>query len=416
MRLRVLLLAAGMVAAVAPAVPAPARALGAEAMIVPVQAGSESAFPAWVKAFRQRALAQGITAEVFEAAFAGIRYNATIVGRDRNQSEFVKQIWDYLDSAVSPERVTNGKAALAARRKLLDEIEARYGVEAEIVAAIWGLESAYGSFRGSSPIIESLATLAFDGRRARFFEDQLIAALRILQSGDARLADFKGSWAGAMGHTQFMPTSFLAYAEDFRGDGRRDIWGDDPTDALASAASYLARHGWQKGQPWGLEVTLPATFDFSLAGERTKKSVGEWAALGVVDTNGKPIPDHGRASILVPAGSRGPAFIIFDNFHVISRYNAANSYVIAVGHLSDRLVGAGGFKASWPRDDRSLSRSERQELQESLAALGFDPGGVDGIIGPNTIAAVRAFQRSIGLLADGYASLDLLNQLRRRRS
>ena len=211
----------------------------------------------WIDGFRARARAAGIRDSVFDAAFQGVRYNAGVIQKDRNQSEFTKQIWEYLDSAASETRVRNGRDALRAHRRVLAEIEARYGVEAEVVAAVWGLESAYGAYRGSEPLIESLATLAFDGRRGKFFESQLLAALRIIQSGDVAPSRMTGSWAGAMGHTQFIPTSYLAYAVDFRGDGKRDIWSDDPTDALASTAAYLARFGWKKGQPWGVEVRLP---------------------------------------------------------------------------------------------------------------------------------------------------------------
>lgn len=221
-----------------------------------------------------------------------------------------------------------------------------------------------------------------------------------------------GSWAGAMGHTQFIPTSYLAYAVDFTGDGRRDIWADDPSDALASSAAYLARSGWRKGQPWGMEVTLPMGFDFGLTGERVTKSAADWAALGVRDADGRKPGDHGPASILMPAGARGAAFMIFPNFHAIERYNAADAYVIAVGHLADRIAGGGPIRAAWPRDDRALVFAERRELQERLTKAGFDTGGADGKVGPNTIAAIRAFQRSVGMIPDGYASLDILRRLR----
>jgi membrane-bound lytic murein transglycosylase B len=341
-----------------------------------------------------------------------VRYNTDVIERDRNQSEFTKQIWEYLESAVSETRIENGRRALRENRRLLSEIEERYGVEAEVVAAVWGLESAYGTHRGTMPVIEALATLAFDGRRGRFFEQQLIAALKIVQSGDVRSRDMTGSWAGAMGHTQFIPTSYQAYAQDFRGDGKRDIWSDDPTDALASTAAYLSRFGWTKGQPWGVEVQLPGSFDYGLTGVRTKKSASDWAALGVRDMRGGTVPDHGRASILLPAGAKGAAFMIFDNFHVIERYNAADAYVIGVGHLSDRIAGGDPVQSTWPRDDRGLRFSERQEMQKLLTRAGFNTKGADGIIGPNTIAAIRAFQRAQRLTPDGYASYDILRRLR----
>jgi membrane-bound lytic murein transglycosylase B len=373
---------------------------------------SNIAFDRWLAGFRERAIAQGIRPDVIDAAFAGIRYNTDVIEKDRNQSEFTKQIWDYLDSAASADRVRNGRTALQANAALLAQIERRYGVEAEVVTAIWGLESAYGTYRGSTPIIEALATLAYDGRRGPFFEQQLIAALRIAQDGDVSPRGMTGSWAGAMGHTQFIPTSYLAHAQDFDGDGKRNIWSDDPADALASTAAYLAEFGWTKGQPWGVEVSLPDGFDYSQTGERIKKSPADWAAMGVRDTEGNRVPNHGQASILLPAGARGAAFMIFDNFHVIERYNTADAYVIGVGHLSDRIRGAGPLRTSWPREDRNLRFAEKQEMQVRLTQAGFDTQGVDGVIGPNTIAAIRAFQKTQGLTPDGYASYDILQRLR----
>lgn len=388
-------------------------ALGAEqGSMVLAQATSNISFQRWIDGFRSRARAEGIGDSVLNAAFEGVRYNTDIIQRDRNQSEFTKQIWEYLDSAASETRVNNGRAAYRQNQRLLSEIEARYGVEAEVVTAIWGLESAYGAFRGNEPVIEALATLAFDGRRGRFFESQLIAALKIIQAGDVPPRSMTGSWAGAMGHTQFIPTSYLSYAVDFRGDGKRDIWSDDPTDALASTAAYLKRFGWTKGQPWGVEVALPQGFDYSQTGERIKKSPAEWAAMGVRDTSGAKVPDHGRASILLPAGSQGAAFMIFDNFHVIERYNTADAYVIGVGHLSDRIRGDGPILADWPRGDRNLRFAEKKEMQRLLTARGFNTQGVDGIIGPNTIQAIRRFQSTQGLVQDGYASYEILRRLR----
>lgn len=393
--------------------PRPAVASAEEGNVVLVQASAtNSEFQRWIDRFRSRARAAGIRDSVFNAAFQGVRYNPEIIKRDRNQSEFTRQIWDYLDSAVSDTRVSNGRTALRQNQRVLNEIEARYGVEAEVVTAVWGLESAYGSFRGNEPLIQSLATLAFDGRRGRFFESQLIAALKIVQSGDVPPSRMTGSWAGAMGHTQFIPTSYLEYAVDFRGDGRRDIWSDDPTDALASTAAYLKRFGWTKGQPWGVEVQLPRGFNYNLTGDKVKKSASEWASLGVRDMRGNRVPNHGRASILLPAGAQGAAFMIFNNFHVIERYNAADAYVIGVGHLSDRIGGAGELRAGWPRGDRNLKFSEKKEMQRLLTARGFNTSGVDGIIGPNTIQAIRRFQSTVGMVPDGYASFEVLRRLR----
>jgi membrane-bound lytic murein transglycosylase B len=369
-------------------------------------------FDRWVQGFKRRARSQGVSERTLSQAFQGVRFDADVIRRDRNQSEFTKTIWQYLDSAVSDTRITNGKSALRKHRRTLDAIEARYGVEKEVVVAVWGLESAYGTYRGSKDIVQSLATLAYEGRRGAFFEEQLIAALRILQNGDTSPRNMTGSWAGAMGHTQFIPTSYLAYAVDFDGDGRRDIWSDDPTDALASTAAYLKRSGWTKGQPWGVEVRLPRGFDYAQANRKIRKSPDSWARLGVTDMTGRAVPNHGRASILLPAGADGAAFMIFDNFSAIERYNAADAYVIGVGHLSDRIAGGPPIRSGWPRDDRGLKFSERKELQRRLTQAGFDTRGVDGRIGPNTINAVRAYQRAKGLTPDGYASLRLLNRLR----
>ncbi len=376
------------------------------------QVTSAQGFANWVQGFRGRALAQGIHPQVFDRAFQGVTLNGSVIEKDRNQGEFVKPIWEYLDRAVSDERLANGHQALRENRKLLRRIEAAYGVDPEVVVAVWGLESSYGTRRGDIPVIEALATLAYEARRGRFFEGQLLAALKILQSGDVHPQAMVGSWAGAMGHTQFIPTSYLSFAVDFTGDGKRDIWSDNPADALASTAAYLQRSGWRAGQPWGVEVALPRDFDMGLTGERQKRSAAEWQALGIRAVDGRAIANHGPASILLPAGVRGAAFMIFPNFHVIEKYNAADAYVIAIGHLSDRLRGAAPIRASWPRGDRALALQERIELQERLTAAGFDTGGADGKIGPKSVAAVKSFQRSIGMIPDGYASLDLLKRLR----
>lgn len=389
-----------------------ARGEQADTAVVPVvDAASNARFQAWVKAFKPRAVRQGISGATYDRAFNGVRYDPEVIKRDRNQSEFTKTLWDYLDSAASPTRVKNGKAALQRHASALKEIEARYGIDKEVVAAIWGLESAYGAVRGDKDLIGSLATLAFDTRRQKFFEGQLIAALKIIQAGDVEPRSMTGSWAGAMGHTQFIPTSYLDYAVDFTGDGKRDIWSDNPTDALASTAAYLAQFGWVKGQPWGVEVMVPAGFDFTLANRKIQKSPSIWAKMGVVDVKGRAVPNHGSASILLPAGHRGAAFMIFKNFSVIERYNTADAYVIGVGHLSDRLKGGPEIQSGWPRGDRALKLGERKELQRRLTKAGF-PTKEDGKIGPLTIDSVRAYQRSIGLVPDGYASLDILQRLR----
>lgn len=393
--------------------PAPLRAAAPTAAAAPAPTPAvQGDFASWQSGFRGRAIAQDIQPETFDRAFSGVQVNTRILDRDNNQAEFSRTLWDYLDGAVSDARISNGRAALARHADALARIERRYGVEAEVVVAVWGLETAYGAMRGSNDIISAMATLAYEGRRRDFFEAELIAALRILQAGDVSPRQMVGSWAGAMGHTQFMPTSYLAHAVDFDGDGRRDIWSENPVDALASTANYLRHFGWTAGQPWGVEVVLPQGFDYSLTGEQTKRGAGFWSRQGVRLADGGQVPDHGQASILLPAGHRGVALMIFNNFHVIERYNPADAYVIGIGHLADRISGGGPFRAAWPREDRGMSRAERQELQQRLVARGMHTGAVDGIIGPQTADSVRRFQASVGLVPDGYPSVSLLQRLR----
>jgi membrane-bound lytic murein transglycosylase B len=372
--------------------------------------GTQTGLDQWLEGFRERAMAAGVSLDALNA-LEGAVYLPKVVHNDRHQNEFTKTIWDYLDSAVSDDRIAHGQKVLKRQADILQKIEAGYGVDAEVVAAIWGLESAYGAVRGDLPTLHALATLAYDGRRGAFFEAELIAALRIVQLGDATAQTLRGSWAGAMGHTQFMPSSWHAFAVDFTQDGKRDIWGDDPTDALASTAAYLAGKGWVKGAPWGAEVTLPPSFDYDLTTERVKKPVAEWQTLGVRLQGGGDLPDHGLASILLPGGHRGAAFLIFQNFHVIETYNTADAYVIAVGHLADRLKGGAPFVAPWPRDERALSFDERVSLQKKLTAAGFDTGGIDAKMGPKTVAAIKGFQKARGLVPDGFPSLSVLTAL-----
>ncbi|SFJ08734.1 lytic murein transglycosylase [Jannaschia pohangensis] len=373
-------------------------------------------FPAWLDAFRARARGAGIEDAVLDRAFADISYLPDVIRLDRRQSEFTKTIWEYLATAVSDERIRSGRKSIETHRAALTAIEAEFGVEMEIVTAIWGLESSYGAVRGDVSTLSALATLASDSRRGDFFEAQLLDALRILQTGEASVAAMRGSWAGAMGHTQFMPTSYQEHAVDFTGDGRRDIWGRDPIDALASTAAYLKAFGWTKGQPWGAEVVLPAGFDFRLTGERVVKSPDEWTALGVRTVSGDPVPQGGPASIRVPAGHNGAAFVTFGNFMVIERYNTADAYVIAVGHLADRLAGGPAIAAGWPDADRALSYDERIDLQILLRDLGFDPLKIDAKIGPDTLDAIQRWQAANSLPADGYVNVDLLQMLREQSS
>lgn len=398
------------VAQVAASSPRPLLRPSAPEQIQKVSLGA-SGFNAWVQDFAKRAQRQGVSFEVVKSSLTGIRYDPDIIALDRNQAEFSKQLWEYLDSAVSSNRINTGRSMLSRHSAALDKIERRYGVDKEIVVAVWGLESAYGGYRGNTDTIEALATLAYDGRRGEFFEEQLVAALKIVQAGDVSPRAMKGSWAGAMGHTQFMPTSYLDHAVDFTGDGRRDIWSDNPVDALASTAAYLDDFGWKKGQPWGVEVRLPQGFDYAAAGDG-EKTVSAWSRLGVRGVDGGSVANYGKAKLLLPAGARGPAFLTFGNFDVIKRYNASTSYAMAVGHLAARMGGAPDFSASWPRGDRALSSTEKTEMQKRLTAKGFSTNGIDGRVGPDTIAAIRRYQQAVGLVADGYASTDLLTHLR----
>ena len=385
---------------------------------VPVRAQNPEFLPtpnpgydAWVKGFRQRARTKGISENTLASGFRGTGYLPGVIDRDRNQTEFTRTLEDYIAIAASDERVARGRAAILSQRSKLDSIERQYGVPPHVVGAIWGLESRYGERRGDIPVISALSTLAFDGRRGSFFENQLIAALKILQNGDVPASRMKGSWAGAMGHTQFIPTSYLAYAVDFNGDGKRDIWSKDPGDALASAASYLKRSGWVSGQPWGMEVRLPDGFSAGGAGRGNTKSVAAWTALGVRDPDGRRIADHGKSWILPPEGGPGPAFMMFRNATVISRYNRSIKYVIGVGHLSDRLNGGGPLRATFGPDEKGMTLADRKALQIRLTARGFDTGGTDGVIGPKTENAIRAYQRSAGLAQTGEPSLALLRKL-----
>lgn len=333
-------------------------------------------YDAWVSSFRARAASQGISQSTLSSAFRGTGYLPGCVKRDRNQTEFKRTLEDYLSIAASDERITKGRAAFDRQRSTLQTLEGRYGVEAEIICAVWGLESFFGERRGDVPVISATSTLAYDGRRGIFFEKQLMAALKILQNGDISASRMTGSWAGAMGHTQFIPTSYQAFAVDFTGDGRRDIWSEDPTDALASTAAYLQRSGWTRGVKWGGEVG-----------------------------NGAP-----SGSIIQPQAG-GPRFAVTRNFRAIKRYNNSDAYAIGVGHLADRIGGAGPLRGSFPPDANGLTKDDRVALQQRLTAKGFDTGGSDGVIGPNSEKAISAYQASKGLPATGKPSPTLLQQL-----
>lgn len=365
----------------------------------------------WVEGFKTRAAGAGISQGTIDAAFRGAGFLPDVVEKDRNQTEFTRTLEDYLNIAASDERISLGRQKFAQYGSALSAIENRYGVEAHVVAAVWGLESFFGTRRGNVPVVSALSTLAYDGRRGAFFEGQLIAALKILQAGDIPAAGMVGSWAGAMGHTQFIPTSYLAYAVDFTGDGRRDIWNEDPTDALASTAAYLQRTGWTPGLPWGMEVTVPGGFDAGLLGRGKGKSAGEWQALGVRATSGGALA--GGSIIAGGNGGGGPFFLLTQNFATILRYNNAQNYAIGVGHLSDRLLGRGAVQASFGPDAAGMTKADRQELQRLLTVKGFDTEGSDGVIGSKTRSAISAYEASLGLPVTGDPSLVLLQRLRR---
>ena len=371
---------------------------------------------------RQRAASLGLSAKTVETAFAALTGDPEVLQLSRRQPEFDITPWDYLARLVSETRIVNGREKLAAENQTLLDVEAVLGVDRHVVLAIWGVESNFGTRMGDRSIVRSLATLAaVDERRGAFWRGELIAALRILERGDTTADRLVGSWAGAMGHTQFIPSTYAAHAMDFDGDGRRDIWSS-VADALGSTARYLKVSGWQPDRPWGFEVVLPATFDYGEAAPGNEKTFAAWAALGVKPagdgTNwawaqAKRLPGPAPLRLLLPAGAQGPAFLVTQNFNAVLRYNQSISYALAVCHLADRLAGGGPVLGSWPLDDPPLPRADREELQRLLAGLGHDIGDVDGMIGRRTQAAIRAYQRRAGVPADGYASARLLERLRR---
>ncbi len=341
-----------------------------------------------------------------------LRILPDVLKADGSQPEFVRPVWSYLDGALNDARINKGREQLNVQRALLGGVSRDYGVPPETIVAIWAMESNFGGNIGSYNVVEALATLAWHGRRAAFAREQLLAALRIIDQGDAAPDRLIGSWAGAMGQTQFMPTTFAGHAVDRDGDGRRDLWTSLP-DVFASTAGYLRDVGWRAGEPWGAEVVLPAGFDYEQAELTVRKPVAEWRRLGVVQAAGtRPLPDQADASILLPAGYRGAAFLVLNNFRSILRYNNSSSYGLAVAYLSDRIAGLPGIQGGWPREERSLSRDERFEMQRLLAGRGHAAGTPDGIIGANTRGAIRAFQKTQNLPADGFASSTLLDRLR----
>jgi membrane-bound lytic murein transglycosylase B len=353
----------------------------------------------------------GVTRATFDRAFQGFTPDPEVIEQANYQPEYVKPIGEYIDRAVSEKRIATGKLKLAEYQDLVAGLEKRYGVDRHIIVAIWGVESNYGALPGDMNVIRSLATLICSGTKAKFARPQLVSALKILQRGDVSFEAMNGSWAGAMGHTQFIPTTYTAYAVDQDGDGKRDIWNNIP-DALASTASYLKVSNWRAGETWGYEVKLPKGFNPKRVGESTK-SLGEWQKIGVVKVNGEPFPRAAdKASLFAPEGTRGPSFLVLNNFRSILRYNVAKSYALAVGHLADRLKGYGPFVQQWPTDETHLSLAQRTELQQLLIAQGLMEGEPDGVIGPATLEAVRTYQRAKTLPVDGFPSLTILKKLR----
>ena len=353
----------------------------------------------------------GVTRATFDRALAGFTPDPEVIEAANFQPEYVKPIGEYIDRAVSDKRVETGKQKLVEYQALLGSLETRYGVDRHILVAIWGVESNYGVQPGDKNVIRSLTTLLCSGTKAKFAQPQLISALKILQRGDISLEAMNGSWAGAMGHTQFIPTTYTSFAVDQDGDGKRDIWGNIP-DALASTASYLKVSNWHPGETWGYEVALPKGFDPKRVNENTLRSLGEWQKIGIVRASGEPYPRlSDKASLFSPEGTRGPTFLVLNNFRSILHYNVAKSYALAVGHLADRIRGGGPFVHSWPTDETHLSLEQRIEFQRLLIARGLMTGEPDGVIGPVTLEAVKTYQRGKGLGVDGYPSLTLLKML-----
>jgi lytic murein transglycosylase len=363
----------------------------------------------WPEAARR-----GVTREKFERYTANLTADLRLMDLLDAQPEFTKSIWDYLDLVVSDDRIMRGREVLAQYAATFAAVEQTYGVDRHIIAAIWGVESNYGTMVGDRPVIRSTATLACIGRRRDFFREEFLSALEILQRGDVNPDHLIGSWAGAFGPTQFIPSFFQRYAVDFDGDGRRDVVDSIP-DVIASTANKLKMDGWASGESWGYEVVVPRNLDFLLADRSRERTLRQWEALGVTRANGAAFPHpSARAYLLLPAGARGPAFLMLQNFDVIMKYNSAESYALAVGYFADQLRGGGPLVQTWPRDERALTVAERYELQQLLGRRGFEIGELDGRIGPRTRVAIRNFQVATGQKPDGFASVHVLERLRQR--
>jgi membrane-bound lytic murein transglycosylase B len=369
-------------------------------------------FPNCVAGLWPDAERRGISRATFEQATRDLTPDLRIMDLLDQQPEFTKAFWDYLDILVTDARIQRGRELLQQYKPVFDAVEKSTGVDRHIVAAIWGVESNYSTMGGDRSVVRSTATLACVGRRQAYFRDEFLAALEILEHHDMPAEDLKGSWAGAFGPTQFMPSSFKRYAVDFDGDGHRDVVNSVP-DMIASTANNLKLDGWVRGQTWGYEAVLPPNFNFMLADRAKSMTVADWQKLGITRAGGKPFPRLAdKAYLLVPAGARGPAFLMLQNFRVIMKYNPAEAYALAIGYLADRFRGEPPFVQPWPRDERVLSLAERYELQQHLASRGFDVGAPDGLLGSKSRSAIMQFQASVGLPSDGFASAAVLDRLR----
>ncbi len=384
------------------------------ALLLPGPAHADQKFESFIQSLWPRVKAAGISRDLFNQAFAGVTEpDQQVLELARKQPEFTSTTSAYLAKAVTPIRINSGQSQNSSEDALLSAIEKRYGVDRHILLSIWGMESNFGKDKGSMSVMRSLATLIYAGNKRKYANGQLIAAFRILQKGMRTPSNFTGSWAAAMGHTQFIPTSYLSYAVDWTGDGKRDIW-NSKEDALASTANYLAKAGWKSDRPWGWEVTLPQDFNRSLIGRSKWRSVSEWRKLGIKPAQGTTInATHAEAFIMIPQGIEGPAFLVTKNFQAIMDYNFSHSYALAVGHLADRIRGGAAIQAAWPTANSSLSFAQRVEIQRRLTARGFETGGSDGRFGARTYEAIIAFQKSAGLPLDGEPNEKLLQQLRR---
>jgi len=369
---------------------------------------AQSDFAACVVRLKAEAAGAGISPAVANGVLDHVQYVDRVIELDRKQPEFTQTFGDYYRRRVTDTRVEKGREMLATHQALLARVSAAYGVPPQYLVAFWGLETNFGGYLGEMAIPDSLATLACDERRSRFFTAELVSALRIIEAGDVDADGMTGSWAGAMGHVQFMPSAFLRYAVDGDGDGRRDLWNSVP-DAMYSAANFLSSLGWKPGLRWGREVVLPAGFDYSLASRKIREPLSAWSGAGVTDAFGRPLPAMPlESSVLVPAGAKGPAFVVYDNFDVIMRWNRSEFYAISVGRLADRIAGAGMLAVEPPESNLRLTRDLVMNLQQNLNALGFDSGTPDGIFGSGTREALRGFQRSRGLVPDGYPNADVI--------